>query len=171
MERIVNFKDQKAQSELPAEKIKEIIFPLLDTLNPESVSKATLAEDRQGTDYWVKCRYRTLSVDLKYRSKDWSVDNPDVALELISDISRNKIGWAIDDNKRTQLLLVYYADSGRTHLWSFRKLKKACKKYLKVWAEEYKTTKKKTQTYYDEWESLCVYVPVNVLVKAMNEKD
>src|SRR5690348_13330068 len=110
----VTFQDKKQMSEGIADNV-DIPSILLECFPfAVKVEKASLAEDKNGTDYWVYLvSGHKLSVDVKVRKKDFGKD--DLALEVWSVIGK-KIGWTRDRNKRTDYILWLWMDTRRYSL-------------------------------------------------------
>lgn len=127
--------------------------------------RADSNNDRQGTDYWAK-RHNlpSLSIDVKVRSKDYSLfGQDDLALETWS-VKGQKIGWTRDPSKRTDFVMWFWQDTERFFIVSFPAL---CKVFCHLW--EKWASKYKCETQHSErWDSECVFVPRDVVRNALD---
>jgi hypothetical protein len=125
------------------------------------IQKATEDSDRAGTDYWALRRnLPPLSVDVKVRGTDWAErGEDDLALETWSVIGK-KPGWTRDENKRTDYVLWYWADTSRFVLVSFPALCRVFRKYWQEWRATYKVALQDSGA----WQSECVFVPRDIVM-------
>lgn len=129
------------------------------------VRKATTADDKQGTDYFVDhVRGLPLSVDIKARDIDPVVTykSDDLALETWSVVGR-KPGWSIDETKRTDFILWLFSPTRRFCLVSFPLLRMATKRFGPEWFKTYKHRRQDNYTYQSE----CMFVPRRVVLDAI----
>lgn len=165
--RVTSFQDQMRMSEGVNDKkdIKKILlehFP-----NAVDVERANIAEDKNGTDYWVTMRSgQKNSVDVKVRKEDWAKRHPDeddIALEIWSKL-QSKIGWTRNTTKRTDYILWIWLETGRNMLIPFPMLCSVFEKHWEEWSKTYKapiqTTKNANGSF---WKSQCVFVPRRVV--------
>ena len=128
-----------------------------------SVSKASVSNDKSGTDYWVEhCSGKHLSIDVKVREEDYSAKpnkQDDLALETWSVMEHNKVGWTRDSNKRSDYILWYWLDTGRWCLISFPYLCKVFQDNWTLWVKAYKTREQVTPNNGRPYRSQCVFVP------------
>ena len=142
------------------------------------VRKATEAEDRSGTDWWVDhSRGVPFSIDAKVRREDYSVKPEplradDLALEIWSVIGQKRldgtckpveiVGWTLNDKKRTDYVLWFWKDTRRFCLVPFPLLLAVFREQKDAWCAKYKSsqqfTEKRTQCFQGWW-SQCVFVP------------
>jgi len=129
-----------------------------------SVKKATDNEDRHGTDWWVNLSNgQRLSIDVKAREMDWALrGEDDLALETWSVVGE-KVGWTLDEQKRTDYILWHWEETGRWCLVPFRMLCKIFREHHDKWVGRYKTDKQTTVRGERKWQSECVFVPRGVV--------
>jgi hypothetical protein len=137
------------------------------------VLKANRDEDRDGIDWWVECvGGQRLAVDLKARLIDYAASDPskdDLALELWS-VCGSKIGWTRDILKRTDYVLWLWQDMGRWCLLPFKMLSAVFIENLGEWEATFFTPMQTTRENGRSWQSQCVFVPRNVVWRAMYER-
>ncbi len=111
------------------------------------VEIATPTEDRQGTDWWVNMASGDrISIDVKSGRKDHRTDdthlvNGLIAFDrlLIEETSQvwpngdEVIGWTHDLKKRTDYILYFWEDTGRSELLPFHLLCAAAIRNNKIW--------------------------------------
>jgi len=164
-ERFYDFDERLAWSR-GATSTGDVASILLDRIPAATgIRKAKLAEDRQGTDYWVDRDHGLppLSVDVKTRQSSRHKKN-DVALESWS-VFRQKIGWTRDETKRTDYVLFYWADTHQFLLLAFPLLCRTFRQFGQGWRIQYRTAKQSSGDY----QSQCIFVPIPVLLDAINE--
>lgn len=152
----------------------------LKKLFPEcvSVQKTGVEMDRAGVDYVVTLRRGArLSVDAKARDvgcRRWWRAGPEVALEVWSvrpdgkyrtQRSKAKAGWTLDESKNVDLILfTFHPDD---HEFAYTRplplLREAFRRNCKAWSAAYKTDVQDS----GEWESECVFVPLQVVDEAI----
>lgn len=128
-----------------------------------AIDKACTRDDRSGTDYWIRhARGTPISVDVKVRGKDpvESYGRDDLALETWSVIG-SKIGWTLDETKRTDYVLWWFTPTRRWVLVPFVQLQAAFRKRQDEWMELYRVEKQQTvgAGRSSGWQSECVFVP------------
>lgn len=125
-----------------------------------AVNKSHAVNDRSGTDWWVECRNGThLSIDAKVREQDWSLRGfDDLALETFSVVEKNKIGWTLDHNKRTDFVLWLWKDTGRWCMIPFPMLCTVFTEKKDDWTNRFKVAKQYTPNH-GGYHSECVFVP------------
>lgn len=124
-----------------------------------SAHRASQADDRSGTDWWVKMPSgHLLSVDCKVRQEDWLAKKgvDDLALEYWSVKEQNIVGWTLRTDKRTDYVLWLWKDTGRWCLIPFAMLCRVFRDNKPRWCEEYRTAE---QTTGGRYTSACVFVP------------
>jgi hypothetical protein len=114
--------------------------------------------DRQGVDWWLDMKSgERVGVDCKIRGEDpiplYKKD--DLALETLSVVEKNKIGWSLDESKKTDYVFWIWKDSGRWCLVPFLLLVKAFKEKKDQWVKTYKVSRQNTD---DRYHSECVFV-------------
>jgi hypothetical protein len=127
------------------------------------ISKASERDDRSGTDYWIDhARGVPISVDTKIRNEDpiEKRGRDDLALETWSVVG-TKIGWTLDETKRTDYILWWFKPTRRWVLIPFLQLQAVFKIRQDEWLALYKPFKQKTVGAGDRagWYSECVFVP------------
>ena len=131
-------------------------------------------EDRRGIDYQVESfdGYR-YNIDTKDRFGNRGRCD-DFALELISVIETQTIGWTLDDSKLTDYAVwIFHRDDTRRYdIVPYRPLRSAFKYYRDVWIRRFGTFD--TESFDDlgrRWHSRAVFVPRNVLQPALLQFD
>lgn len=135
------------------------------------ITRATKADDRNGTDYWAhrKLPLRALSIDLKLRKEDFAFKQPaedDLALETWS-VLEKVVGWTRDPTKRTDFVLWYWRDTGRFCLVAFPPLCFVFARQWVEWRDKYKHRIQDTTEDGLSWQSECVYVPRIVVFESL----
>lgn len=134
------------------------------------IERADLDNDRDGTDYFI---YRhgneALRLDLKLRDTDFALQGQDdLALETWSVIpdgtTQGKVGWSRDETKNSDFILWYWQDTGRFFLVSFPALCSVFSRFWELWASRYKIARQQSES----WQSECMYVPREIIIKALN---
>lgn len=150
---------------------------LLDNIpGAVSVAKSTDVEDRSGTDWWVCLENgKRVSVDLKAREKDCQTfGNDDLALEILSVVEADKIGWTADANKMTDFILWLWEDTGRWTLVSFCQLCAVFRDHYGEWTDGRYTIPPDQYTPPKNgrsgWHSRCVFVPRKAVWRAIYEQ-
>lgn len=162
--------------------ISECLMDRIVSALPTSTGyeKATLADDRSGTDYWLhrKDGLRSLSVDLKNRgfcpiekfgSDDACIETTSVyqgpAGNSWSDKHRRKVGWTIDENKQTDYVVYTWPEGTARRYWivPYPFLQAASIRWWRQWAIDYGEKPAVNETYL----TLSVYPPRQVIAKAM----
>lgn len=106
-----------------------------------------------------------LSVDVKVRSKDYSLrGKDDLALETWS-VKGQKVGWTRDTAKRTDYILWFWQDTGRFFIVSFPAL---CRVFCHHWQKWLGKYEHETQDS-GRWQSECVFVPRAVVRRALEQ--
>ena len=154
---------------------------LLQDLIPGCVSVVKTDEqtDRQGVDYIATLRRGAeILIDAKSRergaSRYWNGSGPELALEIWSvrpggkyntPWEQRKVGWSLCEAKQTDM--IYYtfdpSDCGDVFLLPFQHLRMAFRQNWRQWSMTYR---RKVQDSYT-WESVCVFIPANVVIKAI----
>lgn len=163
------FEERLAWSEFVAQSDEDLLHILRARIpGCIRVVRATLEEDRHGTDYWAHRAggLRPLSIDLKARSLDpvETYDRDDVALEIWSVVGE-RVGWTRDIRKETDYILWLWTPTRRFFLVPFPALCEVFRRYWATWQDEYETHIQHS----DSWRSQCVYVPRSVLIGKLND--
>ena len=159
------------------------IYELLYGMIPGShdIERATREEDKNGTDLWVpRHGLPPVSVDLKNRSFDPMVrfKSDDACIETTSvyrgnskppweDEHRYKIGWTLNEHKRTDIVLYTWPAGKGLRYWAlyFPWLCAAAKKDWRDWARQYGEKPAKNKGYI----TLSIYPPRWLIAQAMGE--
>lgn len=133
---------------------------LIDNIpNVIEIKKATLNEDKNGTDFWaVREGLPALSIDVKIRKTDPIKFNPpedDLALETFSVLENKTIGWTRNESKRTDYILWYWTQTKRWCLIPFPLLCRIFQENWQIYRKKYKTRQQQSE----RWKSECVFVP------------
>lgn len=147
--------------------------------NSQDVIRATVDEDKQGTDYWIVRSHGLppLSVDVKHRSRcpieAWGSD--DVCVETTSvyrgksspweDTKREKVGWSLDYSKRTDFLAYTWPNEKGTRFWilSFPVFCRACRINWRAWVSLYG----EKPAFNSNYATLCTYPTRSEVAQAM----
>lgn len=163
---------------------EELIQHLLDSI-PASTGlvRATPTEDRSGIDYWITRAHglRPIGIDVKHREFDpiERFNSDDACIETTSvydglpwppweDKYRRKLGWTIDSNKHTDLIIYTWpATQGRRRFWVlyFPHLCRAAQANWRIWAAHYG----ELPAYNNGYITLSVYPPRYVIAEAMRK--
>ena len=136
-----------------------------------SIRRAPKENDMIGADYWIELRHGQFrSIDVKVRREDWSLrGKPEIALEIWSNVERQKPGWALDESKLTDYVLFYWLETDRSYLVDFRQLQVATRANLEKWNCAARSGKQKTAHATGYYSSQVVYVSVAELQRAIAE--
>lgn len=128
-----------------------------------SVKKASLANDKQGVDWWVEMNTaKHLAIDAKVRNEDWAATHPyedDLALESWSVVEKKVIGWTRDINKKCDYVLWLWKTTGRFCLIPFPLLCHVFINNWEQWSTQYKTRRQYTTRAKNGYQSECIFVP------------
>ena len=136
-----------------------------------AIEKAQLADDRNGTDYWVyRDKNNPLSIDIKARNIDpiSRYKQDDLALELISVVENNKIGWTLDKYKQSDYILWLFKPTGRWVLIPFPMLCSVFIEHKELWTSLYRVERQSSDN--GKWHSECVFVPRNVIWQSIYDR-
>lgn len=146
------------------------------------ITRATEAEDRQGTDYWIHRggNLHPISVDVKNREfcpiKRWGRD--DACIEVVSVWSEVpkicKPGWTVDSNKRTDYIAYTWPSDNGIRYWivPFHPLCRAAQINWRMWRRLHGKadgTKGMLEARNNGYLTLSVYPPRSVIARAMRE--
>lgn len=154
------FRSQYLKSNKHNEEIKRVLISEFPGGVPELGS---VEDDKAGTDWWVVYPGKKVSIDCKIREKDFGKD--DIALEIWGDIKEGRIGWTLDVSKRTDYVLIYWADTRKFLFLPFCQLLKAFTDNKDAWIAKYKPKTQDSKS----WQSQAVFIPRTVLLEAMFE--
>ena len=127
-------------------------------------SKADIA----GADYIVSFKNGGVKrVDLKAREHDYCQN--DVVIETISNMEECTAGWALDNNKTTDIVIFVCIDTGSYQILPFPQLLRVAQDNHKRWRNMYKVIYQKTRDKRpsrkrDYYTSQAVIVPVKDIV-------
>lgn len=149
---------QWAQEALP--RVKAVLAAEIEAV---SVKTASRSEDHHGIDYWARLRDgHEVGIELKRRRVNFG----DIYLETVSRVEEGIVGWAVDDHKRSDLLLFLWPDwhllLGYPQLRATFKRHRA--RYEKAYGVRRAATKKNGQVL---WHTENVPVPIAVLISDM----
>lgn len=170
-ERLAFSKGRRQQTDL------ETIQAMIDGC--VNVRIANEQQDRRGIDY-IATLDSGVEVRIDPKSRDagasqyWTRHNddeciPDLALEDWSVVPDNRqqgvIGWTLDKRKETDLVLFTFdpTDTDRCYIVSFQLLRVAFERHKILWLKQYWDAPQPN----NGWTSHCVFVPVNVVFRAI----
>lgn len=91
-----------AQEALP--RVKTVLAAEIEAV---SVKVSSRSEDHNGIDYWAMLKDgHEVGIELKRRRINYG----DIYLETVSRVEEGIVGWAVDDHKRSDLLLFLWPD-------------------------------------------------------------
>lgn len=144
-----------------------------------SVVKTDVAMDRTGVDYVATLRRGSkINIDAKTRepgcSEYWKHGEPELAPEIWSVMPNGKYhiprdhakaGWTLDEAKATDYIYCTFdpIDSDQVYFLPFQLYRMAFRRNLAVWRERYKVAMQDSK----KWQSMCVFVPVSVVLDAI----
>ncbi len=147
------------------------------------VEKTSTHDDRQGVDYLAHMRRGdVLKIDGKTREKNaekyWK-SGPELALEIWSVAPGGKfnipedqarVGWTLNTAKHVDLILYTFnpATCAEAYLLPFPLLRSAFYQNLKAWEQRYPPKGQSSWTNSRQWESVCMFVPVDVVIDSIN---
>ena len=139
------------------------------------VQKTSEELDKQGIDYVVTLKDGAeVFVDVKTREKGasrfWKNNVPELAIECWSVCPANgnkgKPGWTFSQKSVVDYILYTfdYSDSKLNYIFPFQILRIASQKNYLIWRDTYKRARQSSRG----WESESVFVPADVVIKAIN---
>lgn len=146
--------------------IDKQICRIFRKLFPEinQIRLATIEEDKKGTDYFLDFeQIRSIRIDVKIREQDFGKN--DLALEVWANMEHEKVGWTRDSQKETDYILWLWKDTARYHFIPFLLLRRIFEIHFKTWMSQFKTAIQDS----GDWQSQCVFVPVNIIWRAIYE--
>ena len=144
----------------------------------EEVYKTNKEIDKKGADYIAKLQSGNLMyIDAKNRrkgaSKYWKNGEPELVLEIWSDIAKKVPGWTWKkDALADHILFTFYPeDSEKSYFFPTYELRNAFRKNGKKWAAEYgvHTNESEGANGY-RWKSMYIFVPANIVSAAINKE-
>ena len=135
------------------------------------IRRASDAEDRTGTDWWVdRLTNRPLSIDLKARGCDCrKYGNDDLALETWSVVEKGIIGWTRNSTKTSDYILWFWNDTKRWCLVPFPMLCRVFSLLWQDWVGIYKPEQQQTDLNGQVYHSECIFVPRKVVWNSLIE--
>ena len=154
---------------------RETIMSLLDGC--VEVVPACEEDDKAGVDYIATLlRGGIVLVDAKTRTKGcsryWKNGQPELAIEIWSVMPGGKynqcnpkIGWTLDDAKKTHAVLYTFdpSDCEVAFLFPFQHLRMAARRTVTAWMNRFKVDVQDSGT----WESQAVFVPAVEIISAL----
>lgn len=141
---------------------------LLKHFDAVAVTRASIEQDKTGVDFWVTLKNnKRIGIDVKIRDHDFGKD--DLALETWSVIETGKVGWTRDPQKQTDYIVWYWKDTKRYCIVPYLLLRKAFIQHWQAWRALYKSALQTTRQNGAVWQSECVFVPRNVVWRAIYE--
>ena len=158
---------------------QKIDMELLKNNIPDCVKVAKTGPgfDMLGVDYIATLTGGAqIYIDAKTRmpgcSKWWKNGEPDLALELWSDIDAKKDGWTLSTTTPVDFILYTFdgSDWDKSYLISFQLLRAALIKNMDLWIKTYRTKKQtSSNSYGDVWYGEAMFIPVSVVLAAVNQ--
>ena len=133
------------------------------------VTKATPAEDRRGTDYWVRTASGRIGLDLKLRRKDYGAARG-ASLDCVIELDgRGSSGWLM---KPTAAALILFAciDTGRVAMFDTRYLQTVVMQNLSRWVANGSAKELTTESHRDgrTWTNYAVIISGDLLASAID---
>jgi hypothetical protein len=133
----------------------------------------TRNEDRSGTDLFARMLSGHLvSFNEKFRNDDpiEKFGKDDLAIEYLSVVEKNIIGWSLNPNLRTDWT-VWGFPTGRIALVPTQPLVRLAQLNIEAWKKRYKCAQQFTQPSIsrDGWHSKCVFVPRSIIWEGIRE--
>ena len=133
------------------------------------VTKATPAEDRNGTDYWVRTASGRVGLDLKLRRKDYGAARG-AAMDCVVELDgRGSSGWLM---KPTAAALILFAciDTGRAAMFDTRHLQIVVMQNLSRWIANGSAKELTTESHRDgrSWTNSAFIINSDLLTSAIN---
>jgi len=129
----------------------------------------SLQEDRAGTDYLAYRRngLRALRIDLKEVAY-CPGKNDAILLETARRGEACRPGWATDDAKETDLIVIVRGDGSHVVL-SSRRLREVLRRHGRAWSQRYRTGTNATKGYYEIFHADYLLVPRAILEDALDQ--
>lgn len=125
--------------------------------------RGTLLQDRSGCDFIIDTPSASISVDAKFRRRDYRPLEDDLCLEVWSDVDRQKVGWSRDRVKKTDLVCWVWADTGRVQVVPFGPLCELMVAMWKHWCHNYRMVDQVSERGGYYWSSQCVFIPLAII--------
>lgn len=161
------------QQQADGAKLDEMLAVLIQQQFPGATGcyRAGEEDDKRGVDFWVTfggSMRDSIGVDVKVRNTDpvEKFGKDDLALEIWSNVEREKVGWTRDRKKITDYVMWYFVPTGRVVLLPFPMLLRAMETHWEKWSERYRVTKQRTRAGDRSWESCVVLVPTVDIFRA-----
>lgn len=146
------------------------------------VRKATVLEDKSGTDYWIeRVGNPPISIDVKHRGfcPIEKFGSDDACIETTSvykgagppwdeeERLKSKVGWTLDTTKRTDFIVYTWPKNKGVRFWvvPFLPLCAAARRNWRAWARKYEERSAKNNGY----RTPSVYPPRQVIAKAIKQ--
>ena len=164
-ERVFNFGQQLKMSEGVSLSFDFREVLLTEIPNATEIRRASQADDRSGTDWWVdRSNNRPLSIDLKARETDYEPrGEDDLALETWSVVEKGAIGWTRNPAKGSDYILWFWKDTKRWCLIPFPMLCRVFSLLWQEWAGIYRVASQMTNFNGYIYHSECVFVSREVV--------
>lgn len=166
-----NFEDDKDFSVSENIMAKSIIISMLHGVI--RVDDAGSQDDIAGVDYWaILGEGRRVGIDDKLRRdcvRYWPDGKPQVSLEIWSKVPSDgkpgKIGWTLDQHKRTEYVMFRFSDYKQVFLFPFRLLQMAMARNIVEWSKIYQICQQDNGSYKSE----SIFVPATIVAAAIVE--
>ena len=181
----------KTKYEKSIERRKKDIAIIAKAFNvPEDMVMSTNEGwDKKGIDYVVLLRDgRSAYIDVKYRekgvSKFWNhtykckdgrtIKQPELTLEILSNVERNTPGWTLDMNKFTDFVLFVFdeSDCENAYIFKFLELRDVLIQYMREWEREFRIGESYTPFCSEHperggYHTQSMFVPICTVLKAL----
>lgn len=130
-------------------------------------------EDLAGIDYIVTFNNNMVKrVDVKARGKDYKQN--DVVLETYSNVEEETVGWTLDNNKKTDLVIFVCVDTGAYQIMPFAQLLRIFQTRNEDWRSIFRLIRQKTSDNRpgrkrDVYTSEGMIVPYSVLIDEIKQ--
>lgn len=133
------------------------------------VTRATPAEDRRGTDYWVRTDSGRIGLDLKLRRKDYGAARG-ASIDCIVELDgQGSSGWLMKPTAAT-LILFACIDTGRVAMFEAKKLQTVVMQNLGRWIANGNAKELTTESQRDgrSWKNYAVIINGDLLTSAID---
>lgn len=159
---------QLLNNSLSSENKKRIRIILKEIFGQDkTILENSVNTDDKGIDFYIFSLETKIKVDVKIRNR--CSYNKDVALEIWSNIEKQKPGWTLDDTKLTDYIVWIWQDNNY-YFVDFKKLKRIFKKYKEKWMNDYYSPTQCTTNHNYIYHSQCVFVPIREINEKLNMK-
>lgn len=136
------------------------------------VTRSTPAEDRRGTDYWVRTANGRIGLDLKLRRKDYGAARG-ASIDCIIELDgHGNSGWLM---KPTAAALILFAciDTGRIAMFETKKVQTVVMQNLSRWIANGIAKEFTTESHRDgrTWKNYAVIISGDLLTSAIDRMD